>query len=195
MVTEAIFYYVRPDLALLCISFSRLSPVITLETPMYPGKRLQLLEGGLWVKPRASFHEGWGESCSHPHTKLPGPQSLEGQMAVQWGGAQRGKPGAFVPKAAGLAARRWGGAEEAPQDQVSASPLLTCTSQRPSNCPSWVRRLSRQLHAQLNSGVRGGESSGGNGLCLKLLWLELLKKLTVNLRWGIHVYLQMQCFS
>lgn len=47
---------------------------------------------------------GGGESCSHPHSKLPGPQSPEGQMAVKWGGAQRGKPGAFVPAAAGLAA-------------------------------------------------------------------------------------------
>ena len=88
-----------------------------------------------------------------------------------------------------------GGAAEAPQDQVSASPLLACTSQRPSNSPSWVQRLTGQLYAQLDSGVREREGSGGNGLCLKLVWLALLKKLTANLRWGIHVYLQMQCFS
>lgn len=162
---------------------------------MYPGKRLQLLEGGLWVKPRASFHEGWGESCSHPHTKLPGPQSLEGQMAVQWGGARRGKPGAFVPKAAGLAALavgRGGRSPPGPGVYITSAGLHQPAALQ---LPQLGAQALPAAHAQLNSGVREGEGCGGNGLCLKLLWLELLKKLTVNLRWGIHVYLQMQCFS
>ena len=58
---------------------------------MYPGKRLQRQEGGLWFKPRASFHEGSGESCSHHTLSFQGLRAWKDQWQLNEAGLGQGE--------------------------------------------------------------------------------------------------------
>lgn len=58
---------------------------------MHPGKSLQRLEGGLWVKPRASFHEGSGESCSHHTLSSQGLRAWKDNRQLNEAGLRQGE--------------------------------------------------------------------------------------------------------
>lgn len=148
---------------------------------MHPGKSLQRLEGGLWVKPRASFHEGSGESCSHHTLSSQGLRAWKDNRQLNEAGLRQGEAWSLCSRSHWTSCPGAGRGGRSPRTGVCITSAAR-TSQRPSNSPSCARRPTGQPCARLTSGVREGEGSGGNGLCLKLLWLALLKKLTVNLR-------------